>query len=72
MAPPPNLLEEEAGATDVDVAAAEVVEVEELEDEGVGVADEEGDAVDCVELLKPPGSRSAIRGVSLKSFWDPY
>jgi len=61
MAPPPSLLELATGAADVEVAAAEVVDVvdEELLEEGVGVGLEEGVVVDCtVELLRPPGCRS--------------
>ena len=59
IAPPPSLFEFETAAAEVEVCAvAEVVEDEELEEEGVDVADDDGAAVDCVELESPPGSRS--------------
>jgi hypothetical protein len=70
IAPPPSLFELETGAADVDVAAAEeVVDVvdDEDEDERVDVADEGAAVDDRVELLRPPGSRSAILRVSNSS-----
>jgi hypothetical protein len=71
MAPPPSLSDLEVAAAEVDVCtAADVDEVDEeevVDEDGAEVADEVGAAVDWVELLKPPGSRSAVKHVNIGS-----
>lgn len=61
IAPPPILFDFVTAAADVEVcAAAEVDEVDEVEELEEDVADDAGADVDCaVELLSPPGCRSA-------------